>query len=147
MCSNKQTNKQKTVDESPELLNVNNKSFICMCVPLVASFFSYSLKILNLIFILYCNTVDLQCVSFRCTAMCFTYTYTYIHSFSDSFSIQVITEYLVQFPVLYTRFLLVICFIYSSVCVLIPSSYFIPSSPVQLLLFFVCLFLSQIKII
>ena len=83
----KQTNKQKTIDESPELLNVNNKSFICIRVPLVASFFSYSLKILNLIFILYCNTVDLQCVSFRCTAMCFTYTYTYIHSFSDSFSI------------------------------------------------------------
>lgn len=81
-----QTNKQKTVDESPELLNVNNKSFICMCVPLVASFFSYSLKILNLIFILYCNTVDLQCVSFRSTAEWFSYVYTVYLFLSRLFS-------------------------------------------------------------
>ena len=73
----------------------------------------------------YWRIVDLQCcVSFRCTAKWFSYTYinTYIHSFSDSFPIWFITECWVEFPVLYSRSLLVICFIYCSVCMLIPSS-------------------------
>ena len=39
---------------------------------------------------------------------------TCIYSFSDSFPIQVITEYLVEFSVLYNRSLLMIYFIYSS---------------------------------
>ena len=40
----------------------------------------------------------------------------------DSFSISVITEYSVEFLVLYSRTLLVIYAIYSSVSVLIPNS-------------------------
>ena len=66
----------------------------------------------------YWSLVDLQCcISFRCTAKWISYTYTYIHSFLDSFPIQVITEYWEEFPVLYSRSLLVIYFIYSSVCI------------------------------
>ena len=57
----------------------------------------------------YCSIVDLQCwVSFRYTAKWISYTYTYIYSFLDYFSIQTITEYWVEFPVLYNRFLLFI---------------------------------------
>ena len=39
---------------------------------------------------------------------------TYIHSFLDSFPIQTIKEFSVEFPVLYSRFLLVTYFVYSS---------------------------------
>ena len=39
--------------------------------------------------------------------------YTYIHSFSDSFPIEVITEYLVEFPVLCSRSLLIISLLYA----------------------------------
>ena len=79
------------------------------------------LLFLNLIFILYWSRVDLQCyVSIRSTAKWFSYTY--IHSFPDSFPIQVIKEYWVEFPVLYSRPLSIIYFIYSSVYMLIPNS-------------------------
>ena len=44
-----------------------------------------------------------------------SHVYTYIHSFLDSLPIKVITEYSVKFPVLYSRSLLVIYIIYSSV--------------------------------
>ena len=60
--------------------------------------------------------VDFQCcVSFWCVAKWFSYTYTYIHSLSDSFPIWVITEGWVEFPVLYSKSLLVICFIFSRI--------------------------------
>ena len=60
--------------------------------------------------------VDFQCcVSFWCIAKWFSYTYTYIHSLSDSFPIWVITEGWVEFPVLYSKSLLVICFIFSRI--------------------------------
>ena len=62
-------------------------------------------------------------ISFRITC----YTYTYIQSLSNSFFIWVITEYWVEFAVLYCRYWLVIYFIYSSVCLLIPTSLFNPS--------------------
>ena len=75
----------------------------------------------------YWSMVDLPCcISFCCTAKWVSYTYTYIHCFLDSIPIHVITEYWVEFPVLYSRFLLVIYFIYSSVYVSIPLSQFIP---------------------
>ena len=38
----------------------------------------------------------------------------HIHSFLDSFPIQVITECVVEFPVVYSRFLLIIC--WASLC-------------------------------
>ena len=62
-------------------------------------------------------------ISFRITCC----THTYIQSLSNSFLIWLIKEYWVAFPVLYCRYLLVIYFIYSSVCLLIPSSLFNPS--------------------
>ena len=46
--------------------------------------------------------------------------YTYIPSSLDSFLISVTTEHWIEFPVLYSRFSLVICFIYSSVYMSIP---------------------------
>ena len=55
-----------------------------------------------------------------------------MHSFLDPFLIQAILEYCVEFPVLYSRFLLVIYFIYIVyvffVCVYMatPISLFIP---------------------
>ena len=66
------------------------------------------------------------CVSFCCTAKWISYTYTYIHSFLDSFPVYVITEYWVEFPVLHSRSLLIIYFIYSSVYMSTPISHFIP---------------------
>jgi len=39
---------------------------------------------------------------------------TYSHSFLDSFPIQTITEFSVEFPVLYSRSLLVIYFVFGS---------------------------------
>ena len=63
------------------------------------------------------HIINLQCcISFMCTAKWFIQTY--IHSFSDSFLIKIIIEYWVEFLVLYIRSLLVIYFIYSSVCLL-----------------------------
>ena len=63
------------------------------------------------------HAADLQwCVSFRCYSKV-SYIYTYIHSFSDSFSIQVITEYWVGFPMLNSRSLWVIYSIYNGVYV------------------------------
>ena len=52
-----------------------------------------------------------------------------IHSFLDSIPIQVITEYRIELPVLFSRFLLVIYSIYSSVYMSIPISQFIPPLP------------------
>ena len=53
-----------------------------------------------------------------------SYTYTYIHSF---FSIQIgIIEHWVDLPALYSRSMLVIYSIYSSVCMSVTSSQFIP---------------------
>ena len=49
--------------------------------------------------------------------------YTRIHSLLDSISIQVITEHQIEFPVLCSRLLLAICFIYSNVYM----SQFMPS--------------------
>ena len=70
------------------------------------------------------NWTDLQCcVCFRYTAKWFSYTY--IYSFSGSFLIQVITEYWADFPVLYSRSLLVIYLIYRTMYMLIPSSWFL----------------------
>ena len=60
------------------------------------------------------NITDLQCcVTFSRTAKWISYTY--IHSFLDSFPIQAITEHWVEYPMLYSRSLLVTYFIYSSV--------------------------------
>ena len=88
-------------------------------------------KLLNFILFLnfYWSIVHLYCyVSFRCTAKWISYTYTYIHSlfFLDTFPIYAITEYWVEFPVLYSRFLLVIYFMCSSMYMSIPISQFIP---------------------
>ena len=81
-------------------------------------------EVLKFIFILYWSIVDLQhFVSFRCPAKWFRYTHTHTHSFSGSFPIQAITEYQAEFPVLYSRFLLIVYFIYSCVQVLILNSF------------------------
>ena len=66
----------------------------------------------------YWSIVPLHCcVSFRCIAKSFSYIYTYIYSFSDSFPIQVITEYWIEFLVLYSRSLLIIYYIYQCIYV------------------------------
>ena len=52
--------------------------------------------------------------------------HTYIHSFSGSFPIWITTQYWLDFPVLYSRFVLLIYFIYSRVYLLILTSQFIP---------------------
>ena len=54
---------------------------------------------------------------------------TCILSFLDSFPIQFIIEYWGDFPVLHSRPLLLIYFIYSSVYMLIPPSYCMPRGP------------------
>ena len=54
----------------------------------------------------------------------------HISTLLDSFSIKVIMDHLVEFPVLYSRSLLVIYFIYNSVYLSLPISQFV-SSPVS----------------
>ena len=77
----------------------------------------------------YWSLVDLQCyVSFRCTAKWISYTYTYIHSYFRFFPVPSIIEFWVELPVLYSRFLLVIYFVYYSVSMSIPIFQFIPPS-------------------
>ena len=65
-------------------------------------------------------------VSFMCTAKWISYMYTYIHFFLDSIPIWAVTGYWGEFPVLHSRSLLVLYFIYSSVYMAIPISQFIP---------------------
>ena len=61
-----------------------------------------------------------------------SYRYTYISLF-DFLPIVVTTEFQVKFPVLYSRFSLVIYFIHSSVYMSIPNSQFIhPSFPLDI---------------
>ena len=101
----------------------NSKYFILF-------YFSTAKHFIYFLIIFYWSIVDLQCcISFCYTAKWISYTYTYIHSFLDSFPIQVITEYWVEFPVLYSRSLLVVYFIYSSGYMSIPISQFIPVPP------------------
>ena len=64
----------------------------------------------------YESTVHLHgCISFSWSVKWISYTHAYIHSLLDSLPTQVITEYGVEFPVLSSRLLLVICFTYQSV--------------------------------
>ena len=60
------------------------------------------------------------------------------------FSHIAITEYWVEFPVLHSRFLLIICFIYSSVYMSIPISQFVPSC--ISLLVIICLFSTSVTL-
>ena len=72
--------------------------------------------------------VDLQCcVCLRYIAKWFIYICIYVLIFFKFFSHIGCHKKLVEFPVLYRRSLLDIYLIYSSMCVLIPSSWFIPS--------------------
>ena len=65
-------------------------------------------------FFFFWSIVDLQyCVSFRCTAKWF-HIYTYICILLDYFPLQVITRYWMWLPVLYSKSLLIIYFMYSS---------------------------------
>ena len=51
----------------------------------------------------YWSRVDLQyCDNFHCATKWFSYVYTHIHSFSDPFPTKIITEYWVEFSVIYT---------------------------------------------
>ena len=50
-----------------------------------------------------------------------------MHVYSDSLQLQVLTKCQVEFPVLYRRSPWVMYFVYSGLCLLIPTSCFIPS--------------------
>ena len=78
--------------------------------------FIYFQNIMHLFKTWYESTVHLHCcISFSWTVKWISYTHAYIHSLLDSLPTQVITEYRVEFPVLSSRLLLVICFTYQSV--------------------------------
>ena len=66
-------------------------------------------------FVFYWTTVDLKCCVL-CVEQNDSVIHVYIY-FLDYFPLQVITKYWVQFPVLYSETLSVICFIYSGVYV------------------------------
>ena len=72
--------------------------------------------------------VDLQCyVNFCCTAKWFSYTYTYF--FKYFFPLWFITGYWIYFRVLYSRTLLFIHCIYTSLHLLTQNSHAIPPHP------------------
>ena len=54
--------------------------------------------------------------------------FIYVYSFSGSFHYRLLQDIEYSFPVLYSRLLLFIYFIYKSVYLLTPNSQFIPSS-------------------
>ena len=94
-----------------------------LCIPVSGYFLIYVFFKINF----YWCIVALQCcVSFWCTAKWISYTYMYMHYFLDFLPTYVTTEHWVEFPVLYSRFSLVIYFIHSSVYMSIPISKFIP---------------------
>ena len=82
---------------------------------------------------LYWSIVDWQCCfSFRYTAKWVSHIYIYIYIYKYWLFLRFFSEYWVEFPVLYRRYLLISCFRYTSVCMSIPTSQFIP--PPSLLL-------------
>ena len=76
----------------------------------------------------YWSIIDLQCCV---SGVQQSDSVIHIFILFQSFLLQVITEYWVEFPVLYSRSLLVTYLIYSSVCMLIPNSWFIPPPPLH----------------
>ena len=88
------------------------------------------LKYLFIFIVAYIFVVALQyCASSCCTAKWTSHMYTHIPSIFDFPPIQVTTEHRVEFPVLYSRFSLVIYFIHTRVYISIPISQFIPPLP------------------
>ena len=87
-----------------------------------------NLLLILLFFKLYWIIVDLQCCVSQMYSKVFSYTHTQIHCFFKKsfliYRILHITEYWLEFSVLYSTSLLVLCLINHSVCVL--SSQFIP---------------------
>ena len=82
---------------------------VCGFTERIVSFLGCFSNLYTLFFKLtfYWHTVDLQCgISFCCTTKRISCTYT--HTFLDSVLMYVISEYWVEFSVLYSRFLLVI---------------------------------------
>ena len=78
---------------------------------------------------IYWSVVALQSsVSFCSAAKWISYVYTHIVSFLNFLPIEVTTKLWVEFPMLYSRFSLVTCFIHSSVYMSVPISRFIPPS-------------------
>ena len=96
--------------------NINN-SLTWLFIENVFFYWSWS------IVALYC------CFSFCYTANWISHMYTYISSFLDILPIYVSAEHKVESSVLYSRFSLVIYFIYSSVYMTISVSQFIPPIP------------------
>ena len=88
-----------------------------------------------------------------CICMCVCiYIYMYIPSFFNFLSIQITTDHWVQFPVLHSRFSLVIYFIHSvnTVYISIPISILsIPSFPLCVHMFdlYVCVSMSTLQIV
>ena len=84
-----------------------------------------------LFFFLNWSIVDLQhCVNFCCTAKWLSYTHThthtYIYNFSQSFPLWFVSEYWIEFSVLYSRTLLFAQSIYNSLHLLILVSQSVP---------------------
>ena len=87
--------------------------------------FSESFSIYLFLNLIYWSIVDLQgCISYRCTAKWISHTYKYVHSL---FPIQIITNYWVDFPVLYSRFSLIIYFIQNVYMLFLPPNSSLPT--------------------
>ena len=87
---------------------------------------SVSIYFLNLYFILEYSWLTMLCQFHVYSKVIQLYIYMYPFFFRFFSHIGHCVEYWVEFPVLYSGSLLVIYLMYSSVCTLIPSSWFIP---------------------
>ena len=95
---------QKNLPSVPsQILEMTNKTSQNHCIYLFIINFYWSI------------VASQCCIRFCCTAKWINCIYTYIPSFLDFLLVQVTTEHWIEFPLLYSRFSLVIYFIHSRV--------------------------------
>ena len=113
------------------------QSKLCHLMDLLPSFLPFFLSFLHqsclsisfVFFHFYWSIIDLNTVLASSVQQSESLIHTLTSTLLDSWPIYIVTEYWEEFPVLYSRSLLVICFIYSSVHMGSPGGTVVENSP------------------